>query len=59
MVSYLKLRNMVHRPPPPSSNVFTASKGSNLYLLIPYLHMLLEIMFESFRDLHWSSLQSY
>ena len=43
----------------PSSNIFTASKGSNLYLFNSISsHALLEIMFESFRDLHWSSLQS-
>ena len=44
----------------PSSNIFTASKGSNLYLFNSISsYALLEIMFESFRDLHWSSLQSY
>ena len=44
----------------PSSNIFTASKGSNFYLFNSIsTYALLEIMFESFRDLHWSSLQSY
>ena len=44
----------------PSSNIFTASKGSNLYLFNSISsYALLEIMFESYRDLHWSSLQSY
>ena len=44
----------------PSSNIFTASKGYNLYLFNSISsYALLEIMFESFRDLHWSSLQSY
>ena len=44
----------------PSLNIFTASKGSNLYLFNSISsYALLEIMFESFRDLHWSSLQSF
>ena len=60
MVSYLNLRNVVHRPPSQVFHIFTASKGSNLYLFNSISsYALLEIMFESFRDLQWSSLQSY